>query len=97
MTDFFIGYTSTDETWAEWIAWVLEEANFSVVLQKWDFRPGANFVLETQRAAAAPLDSHPLPKRNKKSKTALFPSNRFRSLPFKPAETPARETPRRRM
>jgi|SRR5271163_4413962 hypothetical protein len=52
MTDFFISYTSADENWAEWIAWILEAAGFSVTLQKWDFRPGSNFVLEMQRAAA---------------------------------------------
>ena len=51
MTDFFISYTSADEQWAEWIAYVLEEARFSTKLQKWDFRPGSNFVLEMQRAA----------------------------------------------
>jgi hypothetical protein len=52
MTDFFISYTSADEAWAEWIAWMLEAAGFSVTVQKWDFRPGSNFVLEMQRAAA---------------------------------------------
>ncbi len=26
MKDFFISYNSADRTWAEWIAWQLEEA-----------------------------------------------------------------------
>jgi hypothetical protein len=26
MKDFFISYNSADKTWAEWIAWQLEEA-----------------------------------------------------------------------
>lgn len=52
MTDFFISYTHADKAWAEWIGYVLEEANFSVIIQAWDFRPGSNFVLEMQRAAA---------------------------------------------
>ena len=52
MTDFFISYTSVDETWAEWIAWIIEAAGFSVTVQKWDFRPGSNLGLEMQRAAA---------------------------------------------
>lgn len=52
MTDFFISYTSADEPWAEWVGFVLEEEGFSVILQAWDFRPGSNFVLEMQRAAA---------------------------------------------
>ena len=51
MLDFFVSYTATDEAWAEWIAWVLEEAGFSTVLQKWDFAAGSNFVLEMQNAA----------------------------------------------
>ena len=42
--DFFISYTKTDERWASWIAWVLEEAGYSTVLQCWDFTPGANFI-----------------------------------------------------
>jgi len=53
MTDFFISYTHTDTSWAEWIAYVLEEDGFSVVIQAWDFRPGSNFVLEMQKAASA--------------------------------------------
>jgi uncharacterized protein YraI len=51
MKDFFISYNSADRQWAEWIAWQLEEAGYTTVLQAWDFRPGSNFVLEMQRAA----------------------------------------------
>lgn len=50
--DFFVSYTSADKTWAEWIAWKLEGAGYSVVIQAWDFRPGENFVVEMQIAAA---------------------------------------------
>lgn len=49
--DFFISYNRFDQQWAEWIAWILEEAAYSVVIQAWDFRPGGNFVLDMQRAA----------------------------------------------
>jgi len=49
--DFFISYTSTNERWAEWIGWILEEEGLSVRLQAWDFAAGSNFVLEMQRAA----------------------------------------------
>ncbi len=52
--DFFISYNRADERWAEWIAWTLDEAGYSHYFQKWDFRPGGNFVLDMQRAA---LDS----------------------------------------
>ena len=48
---FFISYNGTDKAWAEWIAWQLEEAGFSTILQAWDFRPGANFVLKMQETS----------------------------------------------
>ena len=51
MKDFFISYSSTDKTWAEWIAWQLEEAGHSVVIQVWDFLPGKNFILGMDEAA----------------------------------------------
>ncbi|MGZ3646981.1 MAG: TIR domain-containing protein [Ktedonobacteraceae bacterium] len=50
---FFISYTSADARWAEWIAWQLEETGYSVILQAWDFRPGANFVSEMERAISS--------------------------------------------
>lgn len=51
MRDFFISYNKADQLWAEWIAWQLEAAGHSVVLQTWDFRPGSNFALEMHDAA----------------------------------------------
>jgi phage replication-related protein YjqB (UPF0714/DUF867 family) len=41
-TDFFISYTGKDQKWAEWIAWHLEEAGYSTVLQAWDFHASRN-------------------------------------------------------
>jgi len=55
MKDFFISYNKADRTWAEWIAWHLEEAGYTVIVQAWDFRPGGNFVLGMQRAAEGAL------------------------------------------
>src|SRR5438067_176896 len=52
LTDFFISYNSADRAWAEWIAYQLEEAGYTTTIQAWDFRPGSNFVLDMQRAAA---------------------------------------------
>jgi tetratricopeptide (TPR) repeat protein len=52
MKDFFVSYNSKDLTWAEWIAWELEEVGYSVVIQAWDFRPSGNFVLEMQKASS---------------------------------------------
>jgi len=46
--DFFISYTSSDEPWAEWLAWAVEEAGWPVWFQKWDFR--GNFVLQMDRS-----------------------------------------------
>src|SRR5690554_4385923 len=51
MADFFISYTGVDETWAEWIGHVLEDAGFSTIIQAWDFRPGSNFIINMQQAA----------------------------------------------
>ena len=50
MADFFISYTGVDEPWAEWIGWTLETEGFEIILQAWDFLPGANFVVEMNRA-----------------------------------------------
>ncbi|MBW4516050.1 MAG: TIR domain-containing protein [Timaviella obliquedivisa GSE-PSE-MK23-08B] len=49
--DFFISYNQGDRPWAEWLAWTLEEAGYSVIIDAWDFRPGGNFVLEMDKAA----------------------------------------------
>ncbi|MEM7793002.1 MAG: toll/interleukin-1 receptor domain-containing protein [Cyanobacteria bacterium P01_C01_bin.118] len=51
MTSFFISYNRADKAIAEWIAWILEEEQHSVIIQAWDFRPGGNFILDMQRAA----------------------------------------------
>jgi CheY-like chemotaxis protein len=51
-TDFFVSYNRHDHAWAEWIAWTLETAGYSIMLQAGDFRPGGNFVLEMQKAAS---------------------------------------------
>lgn len=50
MKNFFISYNQADLIWAEWIAWQLEDAGYSTIIQAWDFRPGSNFVEEMQRA-----------------------------------------------
>ena len=51
MKDFFVSYNGNDKAWAEWIAFQLEEAGYTTVIQAWDFRPGADFVMEMQQAA----------------------------------------------
>lgn len=50
--DFFISYNSHDRERAEWIAWQLEQAGYSVYIQAWDILPGSNFVLAMHEAAS---------------------------------------------
>src|SRR4051794_7212585 len=45
---FFVSFNKADRAWATWIAWVLEEAGYSVWFQDWDFR--GNFVEHMDRA-----------------------------------------------
>lgn len=42
--DFFVSYTQADRAWAEWIAWILEEDHYRVLIQAWDFVPGTNWI-----------------------------------------------------
>jgi len=46
--DFFLSYTQADKAWAEWVAWVLEEDGYRVLIQAWDFVPGTNWILGMQ-------------------------------------------------
>ncbi|WP_239342508.1 toll/interleukin-1 receptor domain-containing protein [Frankia sp. CiP3] len=43
--DFFLSYggSSIDQRWAEWIAWVLEEAGYRVLVPAWDEVPGTSW------------------------------------------------------
>src|SRR4051812_35917812 len=50
MKDFFISYTGRDRAFAEWVAWCLEQAGYSIIIQAWDFLPGSNFVYEMDNA-----------------------------------------------
>jgi TIR domain len=51
--DFFVSYASADQAWAEWIAWELEQAGYTSVLQAWDFVAGTSFAHAMQQAATA--------------------------------------------
>ncbi len=42
--NFFLSYAGADRAWAEWIAWQLESADYTVFLQAWDFDVGQNFI-----------------------------------------------------
>ena len=58
MKDFFVSYTANDEPWAVWIAWQLEQAGYSTVLQAWDFPAGSSFVVEMDKAANGSKRTH---------------------------------------
>ncbi|HJU01879.1 MAG TPA: FxSxx-COOH system tetratricopeptide repeat protein [Actinomycetes bacterium] len=50
--DFFVSYAHENQTWAEWIAWQLEEAGYTTVLQAWDFTPASDWASWMQRATS---------------------------------------------
>ena len=49
-TDFFISHAGRDTAWAEWLAWQLHEAGYTVELDVWDWAPGEVFVARMQAA-----------------------------------------------
>lgn len=42
--DFFVSHAGRDQAWAEWVAWHLREAGYTVELACWDWAAGENFV-----------------------------------------------------
>ncbi len=44
LIDFFVSHAGADQAWAEWVAWHLEAAGYTVELDVWDWTPGRNFV-----------------------------------------------------
>ena len=42
--DFFVSHAGADRAWAEWVAWQLMDAGYSVELDVWDWAAGCNFV-----------------------------------------------------
>ena len=49
-TDFFISHVGADRAWAEWVAWELAEAGYTVELDVWDWAAGRNFVMAMSEA-----------------------------------------------
>jgi hypothetical protein len=49
-TDFFISHAGRDTGWAEWLAWQLQEAGWTVELDVWDWAPGEDFVARMSAA-----------------------------------------------
>ncbi|MGH3908797.1 MAG: FxSxx-COOH system tetratricopeptide repeat protein [Pseudonocardiaceae bacterium] len=51
--DFFVSHAGRDHAWAEWVAWHLVEAGYTVELDSWDWTPGENFVTKMHDALDA--------------------------------------------
>src|SRR5215469_6725264 len=43
--DFFVSHAGADRAWAEWVAWQLEQAGYTVELDVWDWAAGQNFMM----------------------------------------------------
>ena len=43
-TNFFVSHAGADLAWAEWVAWQLMDAGYTVELDVWDWAAGQNFV-----------------------------------------------------
>ncbi|MBL8485268.1 MAG: TIR domain-containing protein, partial [Rhodocyclaceae bacterium] len=50
MADFFVSYNKEDADWASWIAWQVEDAGYSVLIQAWDFLPGQDYARRMDQA-----------------------------------------------
>jgi hypothetical protein len=48
--DFFVSHASPDQAWAEWLAWQLQAAGYTVELDIWDWTPGQDFLSRMQAA-----------------------------------------------
>jgi len=51
--DYFVSFGGPDEAWADWVAYVLEDEGFSVLVQSRDMLPGQNIVHQTQLGVLA--------------------------------------------
>ena len=50
--DFFVSHAGADRAWAEWVAWQLTDAGYTVELDAWDWPVGQNFMLAMNDALA---------------------------------------------
>jgi hypothetical protein len=50
--DFFVSHAGADRAWAEWVAWQLTDAGYTVELDVWDWAAGQNLVLAISDALA---------------------------------------------
>ncbi len=50
--DFFVSHAGADRAWAEWVAWQLIDAGYTVELDVWDWGAGRNVMLAMSDALA---------------------------------------------
>jgi hypothetical protein len=50
--DFFVSHAGAERAWAEWVAWQLADAGYTVELDAWDWSAGQNFMLAMNDALA---------------------------------------------
>ena len=50
--DFFVSHAGASRAWAEWVAWQLTDAGYTVELDAWDWSVGQNFMLAMSDALA---------------------------------------------
>ncbi len=48
--DFFVSHAGADRAWAEWAAWQLTDAGYTVELDVWDWAAGQNFITAISNA-----------------------------------------------
>jgi len=48
--DFFISHNHSDNQWAAWVAYKLEEAGFKVIIDTWDFQASRSFITQMDEA-----------------------------------------------
>jgi len=47
-----VSYTQADRAWAQWIAWLLEEDGYRVLVQAWDMVAGSNWISRMDQGVA---------------------------------------------
>ena len=50
--DFFVSHAGADRAWAEWVAWQLTDAGYTVELDAWEWAAGQDFMLAMSDALA---------------------------------------------
>ena len=103
--DFFVSHAGADRAWAEWVAWQLTDAGYTVELDVWDWAAGQNFVTAISDAlgrcdrvlalfSAAYFDRSRYTTEEWTAATVRVPgSGEHRLVPVRVQEVPAADVP----